>query len=166
MPASHPIAAFSPYLAGRHGVLTSISAEILAHLDAATSGDSADRARASDLMWLWTLGAYELARTICQSPACFSERFYREAADLKVELERVRVPNTKLERVRYDRKAPPVAVPSDREADLWDGARRDLWVGDPADPVSARWLLVRYGEVLGALGPEDVVMRHEVSSRA
>jgi hypothetical protein len=26
------------------------------------------------LFWLWTLGAYEIVRTMCQAQSCFSER--------------------------------------------------------------------------------------------
>lgn len=157
MPAEHPLTAFSPYLASRHQVLLSIAAEIHDHLDAAA------RPRASDLMWLWTLGAYELVRTICQAHACFAPRFHRAAADLRIDLERVRVASTKMERVKYDRKDRSIPVPSDREPDLWDDARNDLLVGDPAAPVSARHLLAEYARVLASLTPDDVLMRHEDS---
>lgn len=152
---SEPLAAFSPYLAGRHQVLLAVAAEVLRHLDAA------DRPRASDLMWLWTLGAYEVTRTMCQAHACFSPQFYRPLADLKHALERVRVPSTKMERIQVDRRASPVPIPSDRPADLWDPATRDLRVGDPADPQSARRLLADYTRVLGSLTAADVLRRHE-----
>lgn len=155
MSTQHPLAAFSLYLAGRHAVLLAIAAEIGQHLDAGS------RDRASDLMWLWTLAAYEVTRTICQAQACFSPRFYREVSALKTDLERVRVPNTKMEKIKYDRKDRPVPVCSDREADVWDPARRDLLVGDPADLVSARRLLAEYTRVLASLTAEDVLMRHE-----
>ena len=155
-----PLEQFSRYLAGRHRVLVAIAGEIVDNLDAAQEA-SPERRRASDLMWLWTLGAYEVVRTMAQAQACFSPRFYREAAALKVALERVRVPGTKMERVRYDRRAPAIAIPSDRPPDLWDDGARDLGVGDPADAASARALLAAYARVLGSLTAEDVVMRHE-----
>lgn len=157
MPAEHPLTAFSPYLASRHQVLLTIAAEIVEHLDAAT------RPRASDLMWLWSLGAYELVRTICQAHACFAPRFHRAAADLRIDLERVRVANTKMERVKYDRKDRSIPVSSDREPDLWDDARNDLLVGDPAAPASARRLLAEYVRVLDSLTRDEVLMRHEDS---
>lgn len=162
---THPLTGFSRYLAGRHHALLAIAAEIVDHLGACGPDEatvrSAARARASDLMWLWTLGAYEVVRTMCQARACFSDRVHGELSDLKLELERVRVPNTKMERIKYDRKDRSVPVASDRAPEIWDDAHRDILVGDPADPRSARRLLAMYARVLSSLTAEDVRMRHE-----
>lgn len=164
MSTQHPLAAFSYYLSGRHSVLLSVAEEIVKNLDAADgSSASGPRARASDLMWLWTLGAYEVVRTMCQARACFSDRFYKAIADLKLELERVRVPSTKMEKIKYDRRDRSVPVGSQREADTWDEARKDLRVGDPADTVSARRLLAEYVRVMSSLTADEVRMRHEDS---
>ncbi len=165
MSTQGPLEAFSYYLSGRNQVLLAIAAEIVTNLDACDPGAEArasgPRARASDLMWLWTLGAYEVVRTMCQANACFSARFLRALADLKIDLERVRVANTKMERVKYNRRDRAVPVPSDRPPDAWDGQTRDLLVGDPERAVSARRLLGHYRRVLASLTAEEVVMRHE-----
>ena len=167
MPTRCPLVAFSFYLSGRNQVLLSIAAEIVEALDACVSSDEAapcaSRTRASDLMWLWTLGAYEVIRTMCQARACFSASFHGAASDLKIELERVRVPNTKMERIKYDRKARAVPVGSDRAPDVWDKVNKDLRVGDPADAVSARMLLRNYARVMASLTARDVLMSHEDS---
>ncbi|AUX46857.1 uncharacterized protein SOCE26_083660 [Sorangium cellulosum] len=167
MATQHPLAAFSIYLSGRHEVLLSIAKEITERLDACASSEGGSsheaRTRASDLMWLWTLGAYEVVRTMCQAQRCFSGRFYRAISSLKVDLERVRVPNTKLERVKYDRRQRSIPVASDRGPDVWDEAGKDLLVGDPADAVSARMLLRSYESVMSSLTLEDVTMSHEDS---
>jgi hypothetical protein len=163
MATQHPLAAFSFYLAGRHQVLLTVAAEIVGHLDTIDAATSGPRTRASDLMWLWTLGAYEVVRTMCQSEACFTPGFYRSIAALKLDLERVRVPNTKMERLRYNRKDRPVPVPSARAADTYDERGKDLLVGDPADAVSARSLLREYTRVLASLTLADVVLSHEDS---
>ena len=157
MEDASPLTRFSRYLSGRDQVLRGIAAEIEALMDLG------ERERASALMWLWTLGAYEVTRTMCQAQGCFADRFYRGLAGLKTELERVRVPSTKMERVKYDRRERSVPVGSDRGADVWDAARSDLWVGDPAAPVSARGLLAGYVAVLGALTAEEVLGSHEGS---
>lgn len=114
-------------------------------------------------MWLWTLGAYEIVRTMCQAPRCFEPALLKTLYSLKADLERVRVPNTKMERVKYDRKAPSVAVPSDRAADMWDEAERDLLVSDPSDFFSSRSLLGRYADVMGKLTHACLTMSHEQS---
>lgn len=155
---TEPLAAFSPYLAGRHRVLVTIAAEIVEHLDAAA------RPRASDLMWLWTLGAYEVARTMCQARDCFAPALHREFTDLKLALEQVRVASTKMERINHDRRARPVALGSDRPPDEWHEPTRDLLVGDPAQPASARRLIATYLRVLASLTAADVLARHEDSS--
>ncbi|HEY0132444.1 MAG TPA: hypothetical protein VGB85_00155 [Nannocystis sp.] len=165
MRTSHPLTAFSFYLSGRNQVLLSVADEVLDNLDRCAPGEEAlpagPRARASDLMWLWTLGAYEVTRTMCQAHACFAARFLAEVGQLKVDLERVRVPNTKMEKIKYDRKGATIPVRSDRSPDLWDAARKDLLVGDPADAVSARSLLAEYARVIASLRADEVLMRHE-----
>ena len=100
---------------------------------------------------------------MCQAQVCFSARFYRAAAALKLDLERVRVPSTKMERIKYNRKDRSIPVVSDREADLWDGRHQDLRVGDPADALSARMLLGEYARVMSTLTAEDVLASHEAS---
>lgn len=164
-PTPHPLAAFSRYLAGRHQVLETLAAEILAHLDACDEHGlpAASRRRASDLMWLWTLGAYEVARTMSQAHTCFAPRLLRELSRLKSELEQVRVANTKMERVNYDRRASPTAIPSDRDPDEWHAQARDLLVGDPARPTAARTLLTAYTRTLATLTPDEILARHEDS---
>jgi hypothetical protein len=144
---------FSRWLSGRHAVVLGLGEEIAALMDAGAARPASDR------MWLWTLAAYEVARTIAEAVGCFAEGFHRRVVALKADLERVRVPAAKLERVRYDRREPAVAV-KDRDADGWDEARRDLRVGDPEDSVSARWLIARYREVMGAIAAGDVLRRH------
>lgn len=164
-PTPHPLTGFSRYLSGRNQVLLTLAAQIVADLDACGPDEAAARsearARASDRMWLWTLGAYEVVRTMCQAVRCFSPLFHGELSDLKAELERVRVPNTKMERIKYDRKDRSVPVPSDRAPEIWVDAHKDILVGDPADPMSARRLLATYERVLASLAVEDVRMKHE-----
>jgi hypothetical protein len=102
----------------------------------------------------------QVTRTISQAPAGFSPGFHRAVSELEADLERVRVPTMKLERVRYDRREPPVPVDSDRGPDVWDAAQRDLRVGDPGDTFSARGLIRRYREVMAAATDDDVRVRH------
>ena len=96
MTTRHLLATFSSFLSGRNQVLLSIADEVLHKLDSCGPGDEAlpfgPRARAPDLMWLWTLGAHEVTRTMCQAQGCFSANFLAAASDLKTDLERVRVP--------------------------------------------------------------------------
>lgn len=76
MTAREPLLAFSFYLWGRVNVLLDIADEVVVHLDNGFSGDVLNMAeidRASSLMWLWSLAAYEAIRTICATQGCFSQ---------------------------------------------------------------------------------------------
>lgn len=156
-----PLLAFSFYLSGRNNVLLSISDEIIEKLDKGFSmnpiqGDLI--AHASTLMWLWTLGAYEVVRTMCQAKKCFSENFYNKISDLKNDLAKARMPSSKMEK-----KGKKTPVNSNRSPDGWDISNKDLLIGDPEDYISGYMILKKYGTVMSSLTIEDVKKRHEES---
>ena len=158
-----PIIAFSLYLSGRISVLLSIADEIIDHLDESFSGliiDGDRVARAESLMWLWTLGAYEVVRTMCQAKDCFSERAVGEFSKLKKTLSTVRMPASKME--KPGKKVP---VTSNRSPSGWDVANRDLLVGDPESTpdMSARCILIEFDRVMSSIEKNDVLARHEQS---
>ncbi|MDL5502258.1 MAG: hypothetical protein QSU88_03485 [Candidatus Methanoperedens sp.] len=49
-------------------------------------------------MWFWTLGAYEVIRTMWQAEDCFSENFFKKFSELKNDLAKVRMPSSKMEK--------------------------------------------------------------------
>ncbi|MCV2872339.1 hypothetical protein OEZ71_08530 [Defluviimonas sp. WL0050] len=57
-------------------------------------------AQAYDLFWLWTLGAYEVTRTMCQNKACFDPSLHQGLLDLKHYLAELRMPFAKQELAR------------------------------------------------------------------
>lgn len=66
--AREPLIAFSFYLSSRNNVLLSVSDEIIENLDEGFSNNHTGLiGHASTLMWFWTLGAYEVIRTMCQA---------------------------------------------------------------------------------------------------
>ncbi|MHC4395776.1 MAG: hypothetical protein ACYS1A_08985 [Planctomycetota bacterium] len=154
-----PLLKFSFYLSGRNNVLLSLASEIVELLDEGFSSSpiNGDRVgRASILMWLWTLGAYEVVRTMCQAKKCFSNTFFKRISGLKKTLTEVRMPAAKMEKKG---KKEPVA--SNRNPDGWDVAKKDLLINDPeARVVSARMLLEKYEEVMYSLKVEDVLKNH------
>ncbi len=124
--AREPLMAFSFYLSGRNNVLLMLRDEIIELLDDGFAEDGIDGTkigRASDLMWLWTLGAYEVIRTICQAKKCFSQNFYDKAFELKKELAKARIPAAKME--KQGKREP---VNSNRSPDGWDVANKDLLI--------------------------------------
>ncbi len=157
--AREPLMAFSFYLSGRNNVLLSISDEIIENLDKSFSTNPIQGGmieHASTLMWLWTLGAYEVVRTMCQAKECFSEKFYKKISGLKIDLAKVRMPSSKMEK-----KGKKIPVNSNRSPDGWDVSNKDLLIGDPDEPVSGRMILENYDTVMSSLTIEDVKKHHE-----
>jgi hypothetical protein len=110
-------------------------------------------------MWLWTLGAYEVVRIICQAKGCFSEKTLDQLTQLKKTLSSVRMPAAKMEKA--GKKVP---VSSNRSPSGWDIANRDLFVNDPESTnVSARFLLQEFDRVFSSITKDDVLGRHEES---
>jgi hypothetical protein len=75
--------------------------EIIENLDRGFSGSPVDGGsldRAESLMWLLSLGAYEVMRTMHQAKTCFSERLVQDLSVLKKTLGSVRLPAAKIEK--------------------------------------------------------------------
>ena len=157
-----PIIAFSHYLSGRVHVLLDMADEIVDNLDQGFLDDSVslDRVvRAESLMWLWTLGAYEVVRTMCQAKGCFSEKALDQLTQLKKTLSSVRMHAAKMEKA--GKKVP---VSSNRSPSGWDIANRDLLVNEPESTnVSARFLIQEFDRVFSSITKDDVLGRHEES---
>ena len=158
-----PLIAFSFYLSGRKNVLLKIADEIIENLDQGFSGAIVDGRlieRAESLMWLWTLGAYEVVRTMYQAKSCFSETSSNEIKRLKQDLAAIRMPAAKMEKPRKS-----IPVTSNRSPSGWDFAKRDLFVNDPESTpyVSARHILTEFDRVFASITKDDVLGHHEES---
>ena len=157
-----PLMEFSFYLSGRNNVLLLTLDEIIENLDEGFSATPINVGgliqKASDQMWFWTLGAYEVIRTISQARDCFSDEFNQRIVELKKELGKARMPSAKMEK-----QGKKVSVTSNRSPDGWDFENRDLLIGDPDDIVSARCLLQMYDDVISSLKRKDVIKQHSDS---
>lgn len=158
-----PIIAFSHYLSGRVHVLLTVADEITANLnqgfhDASVDGGRIERAEL--LMWLWTLGAYEVVRTMCQADKCFSETALSQLKQLKKALALIRMPAAKMEKA-----GKRVPVTSNRSPSGCDIQNRDLIVSDPESTsyVSARSILQEFDRVFSSIKKEDILGSHEES---
>ncbi len=158
-----PLIAFSHYLCGRVHVLITFAGEIVEDLEQGFSnefidGDRVDRAES--LMWLWTLGAYEVVRTMCQAKDCFSIQVFDELQHLKKSLSSVRMPAAKME--KPGKKVP---VTSNRSPSEWDVPNKDLLINDPEEAIdiSARLILDEFDRVMSLITKDDVLDRHENS---
>lgn len=157
-----PLLAYSFYLNGRVHALMHIASEIEEALDlgfGSTLVHGGLVGRADTLMWLWILGAYEVMRTMCQSPGCFSEQALTRFKSMKKSLAVVRMPAAKMEPQGKNQ-----AVSSDRSPSGWSVDRKDLLVNAPDEPnVYARDLIEQFERVVSDLKRNDVIKSHESS---
>jgi len=157
-----PLLAFSFYLSGRNNILLHLSDEIIKKLDDGfNDGQRVNGAlieEASTSMWFWLLGAYEVVRTISQAKECFNVEFMTKINSLKRQLAVVRMPSAKMEE-----QGNPKPVNSNRSPDGWDFKSKDLLVGSPENPKSARQLIKLYDEILCSLTPTEVIKKYEES---
>ncbi len=154
-----PLLAFSFICSTRNNQLASVADEILELLDSGISekiNDDGKVTRAGILMWLWTLGAYEIVRTMCQANSCFSPAFMTKLRPLKDRLAKVRMPDSKME--KQGKRQP---VNSNRSPWCEVPKSKDLLIGDPDEADSARQIIDEYFSIIYSLTPEDVIGNHE-----
>lgn len=155
---NEPLIVFSYYLSEKNNLLLDLSDKILENLDKGFGSEIYTEfiGKASSMTWFWTLGAYEVIRTICQAKGCFSDTFIESANKLKEQLAIVRMPSAKMEV-----KGKNIPVNSNRSPDGWDIDKKDLLIGDPENSKSARQLIEQYDKTLCSLQPNDIIKRHE-----
>lgn len=154
-----PLLAFSFICSTRNNQLAIVADEILELLDSGISEKLIDYdkvAKAGILMWLWTLGAYEIVRTMCQANICFLPAYMKKLHPLKDRLAKVRMPDSKME--KQGKKQP---VNSNRSPWCEVPESKDLLIGDPDEADSARQIIDEYFSIIHSLTPEDVIRRHE-----
>jgi len=156
-----PLLAFSFILSTRNNQLSTIADEILELLETAISEEIVDGSKitkAGILMWLWTLGAYEIVRTMCQASDCFSTEYLEKLLPIKKRLAKVRMPDSKME--IQGKKQP---VNSNRSPWCYVLESNDLLIGDPEEADSAREIIDLYFSAIYSLTPKDVVLQHAES---
>lgn len=157
-----PLLKFSYYLSSKNILLLNTIDTIIECLKTGFSENvtnADDISDASVLTWFWTLGAYEMVRTMSQSNDCFSEQINAKIGFLKQAIAKARMPSSKMEK-----KGKRIPVNSNRSFDHWDIGKKDLLIGDPDDPVSARYLFGLYEDTLSSITPNDVLKKHEESN--
>jgi hypothetical protein len=164
---SAPLIRYSVYTHVQCQCLDALEHELHTTLDASftptpdgtspLSIDASHFTRASGHFWLWMLGAYEVVRTMCQTPDCFSPQLLGRLRELKRLLAAVRMPFAKQELAGS--QEPVAAEPS------VSGVR-----GPPADlafrirgrDYTVRQLTSRWRQVFASIAPADVLADRRV----
>ena len=159
--AREPLLAFSFVLSTRNNQLATVADEILDNLDRGISKDCIDSqyvTKAGIQIWLWTLGAYEIVRTMCQAKSCFTTECLSRLQPLKKRLAKARMPDAKMEK-----QGKPIPVGSNRSPWCEVIEAKDLLIGDPDEPCSARDLIDGYFSTINSITPSEIIAQHEES---
>ncbi|CAH2400529.1 hypothetical protein [Mesorhizobium ventifaucium] len=94
-----PLLAFSVSTVVQLQSLQRMQSEIEAALDRQQPGP--DLLKAYDFFWFWTLGAYEIVRTMDENRSCFSSLLAADTNALKLRLAVIRMPFAKQQLVKH-----------------------------------------------------------------
>lgn len=156
-----PLLKYSFYLSSKNILLLDTIDTILEKLDSGFSEGFSNADIISDasiLTWFWTLGAYEIVRTMSETDDCFTDSINLKLKKLKKLLAEARMPSAKMEK-----KGKKIPINSNRSFDRWDMKNKDLLIGDPDDFISARSLFELYDRTLSSITIDDVIKEHELS---
>lgn len=158
-----PLLNYSFFLSSKNILLLDMIDTLIANLDSGFSSKPINSdliGEASVFTWFWVLGAYEIVRTMAQTKDCFSEAIHNKLFALKQELAKARIPNSKMEK-----RGQKIPVNSNRCFDGWDFENRDLLIGDPDCPLSARALFKLYDDTITSIKPEEILKEHCLSEQ-
>ncbi len=160
-----PLIAFSVYTHIQTVTLRSMAASIRSDLDAAVLDDSRiDATRmnsAYGAFWLWTLGAYEVLRTMAQATGCFAPRAADEIKRHKQHLEKLRIPFAKQEYAGNKKRA----IASEASISSFGIADRDFSFDVEGQTYSVRMTLDSFERLIASISRSDVLAPHRTSYR-
>jgi hypothetical protein len=156
-----PLIAFSVYTAGQVDVLNETAQTIVSTLESSIRPDGIDGLafnRAYGLFWLWVLGAYEVARTMCQARECFSSPASRRICTLKRHIAKLRIPFAKQE---YE--GPKKPIQGEASVTGFNLPSRDFSFDVKGTRFSVRKTMDEFRAVIASIGRADVLRDHRSS---
>ena len=108
--------------------------------------------------WLWTLGAYEVVRTMAQAKSCFTPEVHDRLIGYKRKLAKIRIPFAKQE---YQGRNQPIF----NEASM---SGMDIETGDMSFTIedvkySSRALMKEFHDLMASITDSDIIKRHKDS---
>jgi len=95
---------------------------------------------------------------MCQAKICFTPECLERLQSLKKRLAKIRMPDAKMEK-----QGKPIPVGSNRSPWCEVVDSKDLLIGDPEEPYSARKLIEEYFTTINSILPNEIVAQHEES---
>jgi hypothetical protein len=149
-----PLIRFSVYTHGQVAMLRELGNEVLGLLNSSMSDSKVDGMgfiRAYNLFWLWVLGAFEVARTMCKARRCFDRPLANEICGFKKRLALLRTPFAKQElpskRKRFSSEASVVGL---------DTTNKDMSFEVEGQILSAKVFIESFQHIFGSIQLADV----------
>ena len=165
----HPLSAFSFYTEGHFEVLKKTGKAIYTALDHAFEDSYFDGKvlhgvdhnalhEAYGLFWLWTLGVFELTRTMSTAKKCFVPEMRQKLDDLKAHLAIIRSPFAK-QQPRGKRE------PIRGEASISgiDGVKKDICFSAEGNKFWVRYEIRAFEELIESITIRDIVATYSAS---
>jgi hypothetical protein len=156
-----PLLAFSCYTEGQVGELKRQARQILDAMDSSIKVGTVEFTgfgRAHWGFWLWTLGAFEVVRTMKQARACLSAELNEKIVRLQRQLVEIRVPFAKQE---IAGKKKPIG--SEASVSGFDGETHDMFYSINGEKVSVRKLLTDFVVIFDGITLADILSDHRYS---
>lgn len=153
-----PLIAFSGYTAGQVDTLEATSQDILTILDSTMDQGRVEAIgfrRAHGLFWLWVLGAYEVARTMSQARACFSDRAGNDIDSLKRHLAGLRIPFAKQEYAGGGKN--PIPIKTESSVSSMNTTSKDMSFVVDGTAYSIRETIHRFRSTIASIARTDVL---------
>jgi hypothetical protein len=156
----NPLLAFSLYTAAQLQSLRRIQSEIDAALEQPESGFP-DLMKAYDFFWFWTLGAYEVVRTMDENRSCFSPQLAARTEALKLRLAGIRMPFAKQQLA--NRPALGKRRPIRGENSVVGWGEKSLVFKIDGETFDSRSLVSEVAEFFAGIKREDVLYAIRIS---
>jgi hypothetical protein len=153
--AAHPLMRFSIYTNSQAYFLLSESEKLLDQLESAFGESTAcglTIQAAYGTFWLWTLGAYEVVRTMDRHKRCFSPRLTGLITRCLTTLTLLRIPFAK-------QQLPGKKIPIAAEASMSgiDSANKDISYTIAERKITMRETIAEFRDLIQSITPDDVL---------
>jgi hypothetical protein len=151
----HPLVRFSLYTSIQANVLTDLGETLLSNMDQSLAEDGKVQSPFNDFygkFWLWTIGAYEVVRTMAGAKHCFVPDAHERVVKFKHHIATLRMPFAKQQLRGKDH-----IINAEASISGFDFPRRDVVFEVDGARVSARTLIEDFLALIKGIRLSDIL---------
>ncbi len=156
-----PLLGFSFHTANQNGILKALGTEIIDILNISVSDNKDGSIRVERFsevygkFWLWTLGAFEVVRTMVSAKVCFSDDVQKQLLSFKNKLVKLRIPFAKQQLA--GRKE---AIRGEASISGFDGKKKDFFFTIGDEEYWVREIIQEFNSMVKDIKRKDVLMNY------